>query len=105
MSCAIFSYHHTVVILQKHWAQQRIISQYTLKYLSILQSFDKGRALTGARSHSLGPALPKQTGHRRLVSQTETTAVLEEKKGIGQKRFLKEKGKRLKKKKSFSVTF
>lgn len=71
--------------LDQHWGSAGVCvsfyfepNQGIQQYLSILQSFDEGRALVGAGSHGLCPALPEQTGHRRLVRQTETTAILEE---------------------------
>lgn len=51
-------------------------------YLSSLQGFDEGTAFIGAGTHSLGPALPKQTGHGGLVGQTEHAPVL---RGVGEK--------------------
>lgn len=54
-----------------------ITSILVLQYLSTLQSFDESTAVVGAGAHSLCPALPEQTGHRCLVSQTKATAILE----------------------------
>lgn len=45
-------------------------------YLSVLERFDEGTALAGARAHGFGPALTEQTRHRCLVRQAEHPSVL-----------------------------